>query len=103
MVDHCLDGPFDITGVKMVGCGFWARGDNRRVTNVDMEWPTYRRTIDMRDPVAGPAPNVTTLEGDHGVISNFSMRYAYNGGLKIVGSHNLIDEALHRAGILKRS
>ena len=62
--------------------------------NVSLLFPSYHKTIDPRDPVPGPIPAQTVLEGDDGSIERLHMRYAQNGGLKIVGNRNNITEFL---------
>eukprot|EP01050_Picozoa_sp_SAG11_P008980 SAG11_NODE_819_length_7017_cov_3.801821_1_plen_396_part_00 len=69
--------------------------------NVSMRFPTFHKTIDPRGAWVpgtpwspGPLPAVTTLEGNGNTVSSFHMRYAQNGGLKVVGSNNRIEESL---------
>ena len=65
-----------------------------KVADVSLMFPTFHKTIDPRGTKVGPFPAVTTLEGNDSVVSRFHLRYAQNGGLKIVGSRNRVEEAL---------
>ena len=49
----------------------------------------------MRSPDGrGAVPPVPTLQGNDSVVRNFSVRYSQGGGLKVVGSRNVVEEAL---------
>jgi hypothetical protein len=85
-------------------------------------YPSFHKTIDPRAVEPGPIPAqtsekgklyfhknacanlhvlgqpntflATVLQGDDGQVSKLHMRYAQNGGLKIVGNRNVVSEAL---------
>ena len=95
-IDHDAGGAgFTLANLSMFGCSFrLSNCVGCTVTDVNNTHPTYQRTIPPRDPEPGPSPARTTLEGDRSVVRRFSMRYSNNGGLKVVGSDNLIDDSL---------
>eukprot|EP01052_Picozoa_sp_SAG31_P038991 SAG31_NODE_5316_length_2613_cov_3.281225_2_plen_472_part_00 len=92
--DWCIKGKASLRNVSLFGCTWHLQGNGLAISNVSLNFPTYHKTIDPRGTVTGPFPAMTTLEGNDSVISKFHMRYAQNGGLKIIGSRNRIEEAL---------
>ena len=98
--DYCARGSLHLKDLRFWGCTFNLKGDGLVVSNVSIMYPSYHRTIDPRDVTPGPIPAQTTLEGDDGKVEKIWMRYAQNGGLKIVGNRNsartqAIDTACH--------
>ena len=92
--DYCAQGRMHLKNVAFWGCTFFLKGDGLTVSNVSLMYPSYHKTIDPRDPVPGPIPAQTVLQGDDGSLERLHMRYAQNGGLKIVGNRNVITEFL---------
>jgi hypothetical protein len=83
--DYCIQGNVNITNVAFHGCAFKAKGDYLRLSGLDLRYPAYHKTVDLRGPEAsavGP-PAVATLEGDDGRLTNVSMRYSQSGGIKV--------------------
>ena len=78
--------------VSLFGCTWHLKGNRLAIVNVSLAFPTYHKTIDPRGTEQGPFPAVTTLEGNDSVVSRFHLRYAQNGGLKIVGSRNRVED-----------
>jgi hypothetical protein len=94
--DYCAEGRVHLRDLRFWGCTFFLKGNGLRVSNVSLMYPSYHRTIEPRRAagVPGAIPAQTTLQGDDGEVSELWVRYAQNGGLKIVGSRNLIRESL---------
>ena len=93
--NYCVQGRANLTGVRFHGCAFWLKGNGLRVTDTELLYPTYHRAIGMRSPDGrGAVPPVPTLQGNDSVVRNFTVRYSQGGGLKVVGSRNVVEEAL---------
>ena len=92
--DYCATGRMHLQDLSFFGCTFNLKGDGLSVQNVSLQFPSFHKTIDPRAVEPGPIPAQTVLQGDDGRVSKLHMRYAQNGGLKIVGNRNVVSEAL---------
>ena len=110
--DYCVDhqsskqenSGITISNVTFLACTFRLRGCNASagipciVQDVNLTYPSYHREIHLRDPVApfslGPPPNITLIVGDGAVVERLSIRWSNSAGIKIVGSHNILNELL---------
>eukprot|EP01043_Picozoa_sp_COSAG02_P027513 COSAG02_NODE_1628_length_11586_cov_3.954644_5_plen_729_part_00 len=92
--DYCARGRMHLANLNFWGCTFLLKGDGLKVDNVSLTYPSFHKTIDPRNPVPGPIPAQTLLHGNDGSISRMHLRYAQNGGLKIVGDRNVVSEFL---------
>ena len=93
--NYCVRGQAHLKGVRLHGCAFWLTGNRLRVEDTDLLYPTYDRVIGMRSPDgSGAVPPVPTVQGNDSVVRNFTVRYSQGGGLKVVGSRNLVEEVL---------
>ena len=67
------------------------------VSDLNITYASYNRQVHLRDPnpfQRGPPPNITLLEGDNNSVSRLALRYSNSAGLKVVGSHNRLEELL---------
>ena len=55
----------------------------------------------VREPRGHPRESIRLVHEN--IVRNLSMRYAQNGGLKLVGSRNLVSEALVVQSVLDRA
>ena len=98
--DYCVDvqargHPFVLQGVAMHSCSFRLRGCDRCVVDsVNISYASYDPTIKIRNVPPGPLPNITLLEGNRSTIRGLHLQYANNGGLKVIGDDNVIDNVL---------
>ena len=81
--DYCLDlemaptgAPVSLANISLLGCTFRLRGCRGcTVSDVNVTFPTYQRTIPMRgEDAGGTVPAVTTLEGNSSVVERMALR-----------------------------
>ena len=104
-IDHAASsGGITLSNLKFLGCTFRLRNCNATTGNrcvvrdVNLTYPSYHRHVHLRDPVApftqGPPPNITLLQGDGSLVEHLSIRWSNSAGIKVVGSHNILQELL---------
>jgi hypothetical protein len=78
-----------LQGVDFIGCTFaLSNCEGCSVTNVNLEYPTYRRDIPEVNP-PGSTENVarTLVDGNGISIKNLTLKYSNNNGLAVHGSN----------------